>query len=274
MIKVPHQIQIHLSHACNFTCEGCTHFSNYGHPGFLSLDLAEQWFSVWNTRIEPDKIALLGGEPTLNKNLTEFVYLTRKYWKNSKIEIVTNTSFLNLHPNLPKSIKETNSKLCVSFHHKESSNYLQKLKTNYELIKEWKKEYDINFEVWDSTLDWIPQTIGYGDGMLPYEDNDPEKSWRKCKSNLCVQLHENKLWKCPPLAYLPMQAKKFNLSEKWDNYLKYKPLESDSTDEEVLNFFKLKWESYCSMCPAYAEPYMKPDPTLPLKYWKNINENN
>ena len=110
--------------------------------------------------------------------------------------------------------------------------------------------------------------------MMPFEDENPKKSWKHCISKDALQLHEGKLWKCPPLAYLPMQAEKYNLSAKWDEYLKYKPLEVECTDEELKNFLNKKEESFCSMCPANeVEPYTKPDPTMPISYWENRNDN-
>ena len=54
----------------------------------------------------------------------------------------------------------------------------------------------------------------------------------------------------PALAYLPMQANKYNLSQKWDPYLKYEPLTLDCTDEELKEFLSREDESFCSMCPA------------------------
>ena len=32
------QLELHVTHACNFTCEGCSHYSNHGHFGNISLD--------------------------------------------------------------------------------------------------------------------------------------------------------------------------------------------------------------------------------------------
>ena len=63
-----------------------------------------------------------------------------------------------------------------------------------------------------SVVHWLAQYKGFGDKMEPFEDNNPKSSWNACVSKLCVQLHQGKLWKCPALAYLPMQAK-YNLSE-------------------------------------------------------------
>ena len=77
---------------------------------------------------------------------------------------------------------------------------------------------------------------GFGSSMIPYDDNNPRKSWENCISKHAIQLHENKLWKCPALAYLPMQSKKYNLSDKWEPYLKYTPIDVNSTDDELEEF--------------------------------------
>ena len=40
----------------------------------------------------------------------------------------------------------------------------------------------------------------------------------------------------PCISVSPMQANKYNLSQKWDPYLKYEPLTLDCTDEELKEF--------------------------------------
>ena len=123
-------------------------------------------------------------------------------------------------------------------------------------------------EVRPSIQHWIRQYQGFGSTMEPYEDNDPKNSWKYCVSKLCVQLHEGKLWKCPALAYLPMQADKYNFSEKCDPYLKYVPLDQECGEKELRDFFTRKEESFCKMCPN-AEHYFTPDsPLKPVNYWK------
>ena len=32
------QLELHVTHACNFTCEGCSHYSNHGHKGNITLE--------------------------------------------------------------------------------------------------------------------------------------------------------------------------------------------------------------------------------------------
>lgn len=54
-----------------------------------------------------------------------------------------------------------------------------------------------------------------------------------------------------------MQADKFNLyeSESWAQYLWYKSLNSDSTDEELNDFVNQKAEACCGMCPVNPENF-------------------
>src|SRR5438045_65614 len=91
-------LEIHVSHACNLTCEGCSHYSNQGHKGMLSLEEAERWMLLWNRRLRPAILSLLGGEPTLHPRLTEFVILSRRLWPASHLRLVTNGFLLHRHP--------------------------------------------------------------------------------------------------------------------------------------------------------------------------------
>ena len=269
------QLELHVTHACNFTCEGCSHYSNHGHSGNLSLDDCEEWLYGWSKRIKPKTFTILGGEPTLNKNLPDIVYMVRAMFPDPStgIDVITNATGLHLHPRLPQMLVATGATLAVSIHSTEHPNYIKKFKRGYKLAKKWKHDLGVWVEFWDFTnKEWVRQYKGFGDRMMPYEDNNPRKSWEVCISKYAMQLHEGKLWKCPALAYLPMQAKKYNLSDKWNPYLKYQSLDVDCTDEELEEFLNREDESFCSMCPANRDVYTKPDPTLPVTYYERLHE--
>ena len=269
------QLELHVTHACNFTCEGCSHYSNHGHTGNISLDDCEEWLYGWSRRVKPKTFTILGGEPTLNKNLPDIVYMVRAMFPDPStgIDAITNATGLHLHPRLPQMLVATGATLAVSIHSTEHPNYIKKFKRGYKLAKKWKHDLGVWVEFWDFTnKEWVRQYKGFGDRMMPYEDNNPRKSWEVCISKYAMQLHEGKLWKCPALAYLPMQAKKYNLSDKWNPYLKYQSLDVDCTDEELEEFLNREDESFCSMCPANRDVYTKPDPTLPVTYYERLHE--
>ena len=108
---------------------------------------------------------------------------------------------------------------------------------------------------------WRKQYKGHGVTMRPYEDKEPRKSWEICQCSWAnggvqnVQLYENTLWKCPPIAYLKSALTKFGLHThpKWKPYLKYKPLSGDATLEEMVNWMRQEEEDICNMCPAYDD---------------------
>jgi len=242
---------------------------NQGHSGSISLEDAAKWMSNWNDKILPMRFTLMGGEPALHPELTEFVYLAREMWPNSYTEVISNGFHLHKHPHLWKALKRTNTILGVSVHSDGDPQYREKFESVYALMKDWIAK-GAPVEIRPSIIHWIRQYKGFGDKMEPFEDNDPKSSWKCCVSKLCVQLHEGKLWKCPALAYLPMQAQKYNLSSKWDPYLKYVPLDHTCSRDELKQFFTKREESFCSMCPAKEEYFTPENPLLPVSYWKKL----
>ena len=254
-------LEIHAAHACNLACESCSHFSNHNHPGVLSLEDAASWMTAWKGRLRPSRFSILGGEPTLNRDLTKLVLLSREHWPAATIRIVTNGYYLNRHPELPRVMAEDgNSLLCLSVHH-GSTEYLDSITPHVELLERWIERYDIKVEVYLSYTNWTRRYKGFGAAMEPFDDNDTRRSWENCPAKLCRQLFEYKIWKCSPLAYLQIQARRYELPKSWSAYLAYHPLHPDCSETELAEFFRREEETYCAMCPAEPEKIALPDPT-------------
>jgi hypothetical protein len=269
MIVVPH-LEIHITHKCNLTCEGCLHFTNHRHSGTLSIDELRGSMSLWNRRLIPRMFAVLGGEPCLHRDLVDILYMTREMWPNpmTKMELISNGLLLHLHPGLPQALLDTGTALHISIHSDASISprYQEKISRSLKLAREWQGEHGIEVTAYPYTT-WARGYTGSGNEMMPFEDRDPEESWKNCiTGQQCFQLFENCLWKCAPLAYLRIQDRKFNLSEKWKPYLEYKPLQPGCTDEEIIEFFGRRAESVCAMCPSSPQEFTKRDPLLPLRF--------
>jgi len=254
-------LELHVSHACNLSCESCSHYSNHHLKGNITLEEATEWMNLWNKRVAPQIFSLLGGEPTINPQLPEIIQLTREKWKDTKILLVTNGFFLHRQPDLPKVLKDAgNAKLSISIHH-SSKDYSNKVEPNLALALEWKLLYNIDIDFRPSVKYWIKSYRGYGSAIAPFEDNNPQKSWEVCPAKNCMQLFEGKLWKCPPLAYLKLLNEKIHLSEKWNKYLEYEALHSSCTEEELRAFTEQKEIPECSMCSAKREYFELRDPS-------------
>ena len=255
-------LELHVAHGCNLTCESCSHYSNQNHKGILPLDQADRWMAGWSQRLQPAVFSLLGGEPTLHPELASFVPLVRRHWATAHLRLVTNGLLLARHPNLPLAMRaDPNCCLYLSIHH-DSPAYQEHLRPALLLLDRWQSEHGIRVVRYESHRNWTRRYHGSGAGMEPFADGQPRESWRNCPAKQCKQLHEGKLWKCGPLAYLPMQHAKYGLSERWRPYLAYEPLSPECSDEELAAFCRREEEAYCGMCTAKPERMLLP---LPLR---------
>jgi len=269
------KLDMHISDACNLHCEQCDHFSNYGFKKVHDLNTLESWCAPWANRITPRHFHILGGEPLVNKHISEIVEMCVTTWKNSKVILWTNGLLCERHPNLPQVLKQHNVRLHVSNHAtKNSASYDKKFEQCVEVLKSWYEQHECEISIQfnnglhiefgkdesgyllkqhavdpgpEQTL-WERFYKGYGKHMMPYTDHDPKTSWQNCTAK-CPQLYMGKLHKCAPLTFLPLMNDKYGLNEAWSPYLKYEGLQPTCSDEELVNWLNLKHESFCGMCP-------------------------
>ncbi|MCG8491572.1 MAG: radical SAM protein [Sneathiellales bacterium] len=254
---VTQALEVHVVHTCNLHCDGCKHYSNYNHSGRLDPATYRDWITGWAKKIKPQKMRLLGGEPTLHPDLISFLYITREVWPDTSIFITTNGYFLDRHPLLFEAMKDTNARLSMSIHSNDLA-YRAKTDPIRAAIRKHREESGIDLMETDVTEVWTKNYHGTGATMKPYQDGAPQESWKHCSAKNCMQLHENRLWKCGPLAYLEMQLEKFDLLDDpdWHPYLNYQSLGLEASPEEMRAFLSKGPESACAMCPA-APPHIK-----------------
>jgi len=245
-------LELHVAHACNLSCESCAHYSNHHHDGVLSLATAREWLSAWSMRLRPRQFSLLGGEPAINPALPQFVWLAREMFPGSEIILVSNGFLLKRHPRLPVALRGTGATLHISIH-SGSDEYQRRLEPVRELIAGWQRRWGIAVNWRESFRTWTLRYRGYGKAMKPFDDGDPESSWRNCPAKWCLQLHEGKLWKCPAIAYLGMQDRKFGLRYEWQPYLAYEPLGEECNDAELQGFVERQVEAPCGMCSVRTD---------------------
>lgn len=261
-MRVIDSLELHVTHACNLACESCSHYSNHGHDGLLSLAEADSWMKLWSQRLRPRLFSLLGGEPTIHPELTELVRLARRHWPEARLQVVTNGFLLHRHPRLPEVLgADPNACLAVSIHH-TGAEYRRKLLPVVALLIDWQRRWGIEVDLRPSHGSWTRRYHGYGAAMRPYADGAPRRSWENCPARTCKQLHDGRLWKCPAIAYLPLQQARFRLARAWAPYLAYQPLTPECSDAELDAFLAREDESCCAMCPAEPERFAMP---LPLR---------
>lgn len=255
-IVIADYLELHAAFGCNLSCESCSHYSNQNHKGNVSLEEMKEWVEPWRGKLRPCRLNILGGEPFLNPDLGLILdYLREAFDPMSEMYITTNGLLLDRSEYIKDHLRRNNVYLSVSMH-AFTSEYMARINPIRELLDDWSKE-GIEVHWKDSVSNWTRRYHGWGDTLMPFEDEDPQSSWNICKGKHCVQLFRGKLWKCAPLAYLKLQDEKYNLDLIWDQYLKYQGLEPTDDLETIVKFYERGVESYCSMCPAHDVFFLK-----------------
>jgi organic radical activating enzyme len=223
-MQIP-RLEYHVAHACNLACPSCSHFSNNGHRGIVSPTEMDAELTPWSNRLEPGVFNILGGEPLLNPDIIEVLRVARKHFKH-EIALVTNGLLLAQTPNLASVLNELKIILRVSIHHKDVDGLLQSIARF--------RQQGVLVRVDNSMEHWTQRYHGMGSQLRPFNDNQPRTAWLNCHARYCHQLFQGKLWKCSPLAYLP--------------------LEVTATDQELEAFAREDEIPACAQCPANPPP--------------------
>lgn len=255
-LRIPH-LEMDLAHLCNLHCDGCTHYSNYTLKGIVDYDAGSVWLRQWAERITPDWFAFLGGEPTLNPRLTDYIRLAAELWPATTRVLVSNGFFLDRHPDLFTVMAETGTRLDISVH-SQDADYVRRLTPQFQRIMAAKRELGLSV-IFRNSLEFYRSYRGTSQGMRPYDDGKPRHSWAVCRNKNCKTLHQGKLWKCPPIAFLGLVADKFTLDrvEEWQPYLAYDGIGPEIDDAGLANFFLREEEAICAMCPSRLEWHKK-----------------
>ncbi len=227
-------LQFHIADNCNLKCKRCQHFSNLVEnnvfPEIKTIEKDLKRLSKLFDNI--NVIAILGGEPLLNKNLASYCYLTREYFRYSKIEIISNGLLINkMSDELVEAIKANDILINISFY--------PVLETIIDDIVFFLIEHGIRYT--------IGNRVSVFSKKLTLQGNEnPEKSFSECRDRCCTTLREGKLYPC----YLPATA--FYLNQKFKTNISGADsaidIYSGITGLEIINRLKRKFDicKYCS----------------------------
>ncbi|GAB7141192.1 radical SAM protein [Deferribacterales bacterium RsTz2092] len=94
-LSVPYSlsnINVLITEHCNFACGGCSAFSTLAKPTYADVDTVtrdlERVSNILGARL--NFLQLAGGEPLLHPNVIPFFEVSRKFFPNSEIRLVTN----------------------------------------------------------------------------------------------------------------------------------------------------------------------------------------
>lgn len=177
-------IEYHISFHCNLNCKGCSHFSNlikeprFGNAESFRRDMERLSELFWGI----GKIRLMGGEPVLNPELPQFVYIARSYFPDADIRVVSNGLM----------IRETDTELFKAM--RECAVYFDV--SMYPPTKGCISRLDDICKKEQVMLTVTPEVGEFGASLNPKGDSNPAESYDKCPARHCVYLQDGKVSTC------------------------------------------------------------------------------
>lgn len=144
------RIEFYITNVCNLNCDNCNRLNNYSFTGHqLWKDYADIYTS-WAEKVTFDSISILGGEPTLNPSLLEWIKGLRKLWPDSELRITTNGTRLPFIWNtLYPVLLEYNASVSITTHNRDRHKEIEEYLLNSEIfLYPFKYKFDSNQTEW------------------------------------------------------------------------------------------------------------------------------
>lgn len=193
-------LETNIIDSCNLKCTGCTHFSNlFSGNTEIDLNVFEKDLQKIAKSLEVLNFRLLGGEPLLNKNLMQYICISRAILPNTHICLVTNgLLFLQQEDKLFQCLKEKDIQVDITVYPPTK----KKLSKIVELLNFHEIKYSLSEEV-----SYFYRTLNL-EGS-----SDFVKAFGKCMQKHCHFFRNGKLYTCPYEALLKKYAEYFCLEE-------------------------------------------------------------
>lgn len=178
------RIQFNVVDYCNLNCRACSHFSNLFEKG------AQVPYEVFCRDLDQiarnvciGQIDLVGGEPLLSDNITDYIRYCRKVLENAEIQLVTNGVLI---PKQPKEFFEC----CL-----ENDIYI----TISAYRPTWEMQDMIVHKLEDSGIPFSFTRIrnDFGKNINLDGREDKYTAMRSCREHECHFFRYGKLYKCP-----------------------------------------------------------------------------
>ena len=234
-------LEIHLADHCNLRCANCSHFSQLAEPNFLNPIEYENNLKSINSNILNSirYVKLLGGEPLLNKDIIKIIEISRNYFTNAIIEIVTNGILL-------KNMSDDFYNACINNDVNVGITKYPIKNIDYDKVLNDIKERYSNLKIYYFNVDLIFYKHKFD--LNGKQDIDERHSncfyftiWD------CSQLNGTKLYFCSYAANIKHFIKKFNYKFDEPEYL---DLTTVNSFEEVIEW-RNKRKDFCKYCKLY-----------------------
>jgi len=265
--------EFYITNVCNLTCPQCNRFNNRKFKGHYEFDLDK--YQDWATALEIETCSILGGEPTLNPNLAQWITGVRKCWPNTNGRLVTNGTRLQATAGLVGALAETNWLVSICVHNDLMREHVLNEITQtfgYCQFTDFMHYNGIINGMRITSQDGIKFEITNGvnfhtsvfeDGKFQLHNSNAELAHKVCTMQHCHHFIDAKLYKCGVVYLLPEYFKQAGRPVP-DLYDQYRPLEAADISQSVLNDLRNNPIPQCQFCPEKLE-YTKNHSTFKSK---------
>lgn len=226
---------------CNLNCVGCDHFAPLAKEEFADIESVKRDLvrmeELFGDNI--DQISILGGEPLLNPEISDYCTMTRNIFPTSNITIITNgTLLLKMDNSFWDNCKKNN--ICINV-----TKY--PVAFNYDAVERRAKENGVYFK-YQGSGQVVKKMY-----CVPIDEKggqDPRISFRMCeKGNGCITLEDGHLYTCTLIPNIRIfnEAFRKNLEVSENDSI---DIYSDVSAEEILERLS-KPVSFCRYCNQF-----------------------
>lgn len=184
MIHLPH-LDCNITTVCNFRCAACSHASPFSEPYWMTVETMVRDLEMLNPFVHFEQLCLVGGEPTLHKDLLAFMDAGKASGIADKLCVVTNGSRLR---EMPMEFWETLEVLRLSI-------YARLQPDIYSHAEAMEDTYGFDLQAWE-----YPEFFK----QLKSVPDDGVESFKHCEwRSDCYTVHEGHFYLCPQSAFFP-----------------------------------------------------------------------
>ena len=291
------KVEFYITNVCNLTCENCNRFNTHKFTGWQRWSDYADTYRQWGEYVNLKNIVILGGEPTLNPTLSEWVVGLNDIFK-CNIQILSNGLQLNSNEKLYNAlanIKSDNGMACgnieISLHNlahfdqirNNIKSFLQPINEEYGTAINVAHQYNSDNQAYYSVRDVNNVLVRMhlansfhdaavyknNQGQLTLHDSDPIEAHGGCgfAQYKCYHFIRGQLYKCGPVALMPEFDQQHNLAiSDQDRQLlnSYQPLTVDHWPDSAQQWLAKLDDpiAQCKFCPTITKQNITIYPTI------------
>lgn len=254
-------LEVMAINACNLSCQGCTTFSDLTHRGYVTWEQGQSWLQLWVNRVDIQAIGVIGGEPLINPEITQWIQGMRSILPNAQIRFVTNGLLLERRWEVVDLLESVGNAVLKISHHvatPQMDQVIQRLMqcrdwtpiTEYG-IDRWCAPSGLRLQISRPTVFFKTFKNDYAN-MMPHS-NHASDAFAICVQQRCPMLYKGKIWKCGTLALTPEILERMHHpnSTEWEPWIN-SGLTAECSDLDLTSFVNNfgKPHKLCGQCPS------------------------